>query len=225
MLQGALVLANTVPYMPVGIHVAVVDPGVGTERKPVAIRGGDGRTYVGPDNGLLLVAAEKLGGVETAVELASVELRLHPVSRTFHGRDIFSPAAAHLANGLELAELGPEIGVDELVRLEIPRAEVGERRVRATVLYVDRFGNVQLNATVADLEAVGIVSGANVEVEAGFDAFYAVAAQTFADVRRGDVVLYEDSYGNIALAVNGGSAAEMFSARPSRELRIRRVDV
>ncbi len=98
-LQGALVLANTLPYMPAGVHVAVVDPGVGGDRKAVVLRGDD-RLYVGPDNGLLLVAAEKLGGVEEAVEIANDEYLVHPVSRTFHGRDVFSPVAAHLARGV-----------------------------------------------------------------------------------------------------------------------------
>jgi S-adenosyl-L-methionine hydrolase (adenosine-forming) len=179
---------------------------------------------VGPDNGLLLVAAEKLGGVDQAVELTNPDLRLEPVSRTFHGRDIFSPAAAHLANGVDFDELGPEVTDGELVRLDIPRAEVGQTRLRATVLYVDRFGNVQLNATRDDLEKAGIVPGTRVEVEAGFDAFFAVAARTFADVRPGDVVLYEDAYENIAIALNGGSAAHVFGARPGRELRIRRAE-
>jgi S-adenosylmethionine hydrolase len=223
-LQGALMLADTLPYFPVGIHVAVVDPGVGTDRKALALRGGDGRVYVGPDNGLLLVAAEKLDGIAQAVELAEPELRLEPVSATFHGRDIFSPAAAHLANGLEPRELGPEVPVEELVRLDIPRPEVGQTRLRATVLYVDRFGNVQLGARREDLERAGIVPGTRVEVEAGLDAFFAVAARTFADVRPGDVVLYEDAYGNIAIALNGGSAAKVFGARPGRELLIRRTD-
>jgi S-adenosylmethionine hydrolase len=103
-LQGALVLANTLPYMPVGIHLAVVDPGVGAGRKAVALRGAGGRHYVGPDNGLLIVAAERLGGVEEAVELANPELMLAPVSHTFHGRDVFAPAAARLALGTPLAD-------------------------------------------------------------------------------------------------------------------------
>lgn len=223
-LQGALVLANTLPYMPVGIHVAVVDPGVGGDRKALGLRGGEGRLYVGPDNGVLVVAAEKLGGIEEAVELTNPAYRLEPVSRTFHGRDVFSPAAAHLANGVALRELGPGVAAGELVRLDIPRAEVGRTRLRATVLYVDRFGNVQLNATREGLEAAGIVPGEQVEVESGFEAFFAVAAQTFADVRPGEVVLYEDAYQNIALAINGGNAADMFAARPGRELRISRVE-
>jgi S-adenosylmethionine hydrolase len=124
-LQGALVLANTLPYMPSGVHVAVVDPGVGGARKPVALRGGDGRLYVGPDNGLLLVAADSLGGIEEAVEIANEDYMLTPVSRTFHGRDIFSPAGAHLAAGVELRELGPVLDPATLARLELPVAQIG----------------------------------------------------------------------------------------------------
>jgi S-adenosyl-L-methionine hydrolase (adenosine-forming) len=217
-LQGALVLANTLPYMPVGVHVAIVDPGVGGDRKPVALRGGDGRLYIGPDNGLLLVAADSLGGVEQAVEIANERYMLAPVSRTFHGRDIFSPASAHLANGVALEELGPPVDPGALVRLEVPLPEVGSARIRATVLYVDRFGNIQLNLTSRELERVGIVPGTKVEVEVRFERYYAVAARTFADVRTGDIVLYEDAYRNIALAINSGDAARMFSARVGQEV-------
>jgi S-adenosylmethionine hydrolase len=217
-LQGALVLASTVPYMPVGIHVAIVDPGVGSERKPVALRGGDGRIYVGPDNGLLLVAAEGLGGVEQAVELANEAFMLTPVSHTFHGRDIFSPVAAHLAAGVELDELGSAVEPDALVRLELPAPQIGQARIRATALYVDRFGNIQLNLTSSDLERVGIMPGTKVEVEFRFERYFAVAARTFADVRPGDIVLYEDAYRNIALAINSGNAAHMFSARVGQEV-------
>lgn len=219
-LQGALVLAATLPYMPVGIHVAVVDPGVGGARKPLALRSGDGRLFVGPDNGLLLPAADRHGGVEEAVELAAGPYRLEPVARTFHGRDIFTPAAAHLAAGVALGELGPGLDADDLVRLEVPEPDVGTRRIRATVLHVDRFGNVQLNLTSAHLRQVGIEPGVRVEVEVGFERYYAVAAHSFAEVRRGDIVLYEDAYWNIALAINQGSAAEMFGARPGQELRL-----
>jgi S-adenosylmethionine hydrolase len=220
-LQGALVLANTLPYMPVGVHLAVVDPGVGGARKPLALRGGDGRLYVGPDNGLLLVGAERLGGVEAAVELAEPAYRLEQVARTFHGRDIFAPAAAHLAAGVELSAFGPEVSVDRLVRLELPTAEIGARRILATVVSIDRFGNVQLNVTSADLARIGIEPGASVEIAVGFERYYAVAARTFAEVRRGDIVLYEDAYRNISLAINQGNAAEMFGAAVGHELELR----
>ena len=217
-LQGALVLANTLPYMPAGVHVAVVDPGVGGERKPLAFRGGDGRLYVGPDNGLLLVAADRLGGIEEAVEIANEDYMLTPVSRTFHGRDVFSPAGAHLATGVELRELGPALDPAGLARLEVPVAQIGSARIRATALYIDRFGNIQLNLTSEDLEKVGIVPGTKVEVEVRFERYFAVAARTFAEVRTGDIVLYEDSYRNIALAINQGNAARMFSLRVGQEV-------
>jgi S-adenosyl-L-methionine hydrolase (adenosine-forming) len=217
-LQGALVLANTLPYMPAGVHVAIVDPGVGGDRKPLALRGGDGRLYVGPDNGVLLVAAESLGGIAQAVEIANESYMLESVSRTFHGRDIFSPASAHLASGVALEDLGPGVDPGALVRLELPVPEVGSARIRATALYVDRFGNIQLNLTSRQLEQIGIVPGTRVEVEIRFERYYAVAARTFADVQVGDIVLYEDAYRNIALAINSGDAARMFSARVGQEV-------
>ena len=219
-LQGALVLANTLPYMPEGVHLAVVDPGVGGHRRPLALRSGDGRFYVGPDNGLLVPAAERLGGIAAAHELANPDYALDTVSRTFHGRDLVSPAAAHLARGVALEELGPPIAADALVRLELPEPEVGENRIRATVLYIDRFGNVQLNLTREHLQQAEVTPGMNVELEVGLDRFYAVAARTFADARPGDFILYEDSYRNIALAINGGSAEEMLAARAGQDIRI-----
>jgi S-adenosylmethionine hydrolase len=222
-LQGALVLANTLPYMPVGVHMAVVDPGVGGPRKALAVRGGDGRFYVGPDNGLLLVAADRLGGVEEAVELTNRDFMLEPVSRTFHGRDVFAPAAAHLALGVGLGELGDGVAPAELERLEVPEPQIGASRIRATVLYIDRYGNVQLNLTSDHLESAGIVPGTQVEIQAGWERVYAVAARTFADVRSGDIVVYEDAYRNVALAINQGNAAQMLRARVGQELRLTRA--
>jgi len=219
-LQGALVLASTVPFMPEGIHLAVVDPGVGSDRRAIALRGSEGRLYVGPDNGLLAYAADKLGGVEEAVELVNPAYRLEPVAHTFHGRDVFAPASAHLAAGVELKELGPAIAAADLVRIDVPTPSIGKRRIRATVLYVDRFGNVQLNLTRDDVAQVGIEAGSKLEVEVGFERYYAVAARTFAEVKGGDIVLYEDSYWNISLAINRGSAAVMFGVGPGDELKV-----
>jgi S-adenosylmethionine hydrolase len=219
-LQGALVLANTLPYMPAGVHVAVVDPKVGSDRKALCVVGPE-RLFVGPDNGLLLVAADKLGGVDAAFALESEAHRLSPLSHTFHGRDVFAPAAAYLAIGLDPGELGPAVDPASLVRLDLPRADVGTGRIRATVLYVDRYGNVQTNATGEDLAAAGLGPGATVEIDVGFESYYAKIADTFADVRGGDILLYEDSYWNVALAINGGNAAEMLVVRPGTELRIR----
>jgi len=219
-LQGAHVLSSTLPYMPLGVHLAVVDPGVGGIRRPLALTDAEGRLYVGPDNGLLLPAAERSGIVD-ARELANPTYALESISRTFHGRDLFSPAAAHLANGVPLSELGPPLDPDALVRLDLPQPQVTEDRIDATLLYVDSFGNIALNLTREDVEGVGVVPGSRVELELDGERYFAVAARTFADARAGDVILYEDSYRNMSVAINRGSAAAMLHARPGQPLGIR----
>jgi S-adenosyl-L-methionine hydrolase (adenosine-forming) len=219
-LQGALVLANTLPYAPVGVHLAIVDPGVGGGRRALALETGEGRRFVGPDNGLLVPAAERLGGIVAAHELTNAQYALTPVSATFHGRDVFSPAAAHLALGVPLAELGPPIDPEALVRLDVPRSEVADGRVWATCLYVDRFGNMQLNLAREQLEELGIVPGRRVRVTVGGAPDEAVAARTFADAERGGLVLYEDSYRNVSLAVSRGNAAERFGAAAGTPVEI-----
>src|SRR5438270_6785789 len=217
-LQGALVLANTLPYMPAGVHLAVVDPGVGSGRRALALRDRNGRLHVGPDNGLLLPAAERFGGIAEAHELANSDYSLQPVSRTFHGRDLFSPAAAHLAAGVALEELGPPVDPDELVRVEVPRPEVGQNRIRATALAVDRFGNVALNLRRDQLEQLDLAAGTRVELTSRGERFFAVSARTFADAPRGSLILYEDSYGNLALAVSRGSAAQLLRVEEGAEI-------
>ncbi len=217
--QGALVLANTVQYMPHGVHLAVVDPGVGGPRRALALRDADGRLYVGPDNGLLLPAADR-AGVEEAREIVNPEYALSPVSRTFHGRDIFAPAAAHLARGLNPAELGPPVDPAALVRLELPHPEVRANRISATVLYVDAFGNMQLNLTREHLDAANVQPGARIELELAGQRYYAVAARTFSDARDGDLILYEDSYRNVAVAMNRGNAAQTLAAAAGQDVRI-----
>jgi len=224
-LQGALTLANTLPFMPEGVHLAVVDPGVGGSRRALALRDGQGRIYVGPDNGLLIPAAEKLGGIKEAHELANPEYALGSVSRTFHGRDLFSPAAAHLALGVELGELGPPIDPDALARIDVPQPEVGTSRMRCTVVSIDRFGNVQLNLNRSHLDKAGVVPGRRVELQVGPERYYAIVARTFADARPGDIILYEDAYRNLSIAINGGSAAAMLGLKDGQELRIHLEDV
>jgi S-adenosyl-L-methionine hydrolase (adenosine-forming) len=217
-LQGALVLANALPYMPAGVHLAVVDPGVGSGRRALALRDQQGRLHVGPDNGLLLPAAERFGGVVAAHELANAEYSLQPVSRTFHGRDLFSPAAAHLAAGLALEKLGPPVDPGELVRVEIPPPEVGQNRIRAVVLSVDRFGNLALNLRREHLENAELAAGTRLELTSRGERFYAVFARTFDDAPRGSLILYEDSYESLALAVSRGSAAQLLRVEEGGEI-------
>ena len=183
-LEGALVLANTIGFMPVGVHLAIVDPGVGGPRRPLALRDAEGRVYVGPDNGLLLPAASR-AGIESVHELSNPDYALETISRTFHGRDLFAPAAAHLASGVPLAELGPPIDQEGLVRLDLPVPAIDGRGIRATFLYVDSFGNIALNLDRDDVEALGIVSGTRIELELAGERYYAVMARTFVDARPG----------------------------------------
>lgn len=220
--QGAIVLRNAVPYVPVGVHVAIVDPQVGTERRGLALRTGDGRALVGPDNGLLSLAWEACGGVVEAVDISRSPHRLEPVSATFHGRDIFAPVAAHLATGAELAEAGQHIEPDELQVLALPRAEVSDGMVVAHVLLVDRFGNASLDVGHAELAGSGLSLGKPVEIEVeGGERFIATFAQTFADVRPGDVILYEDAYRMLAIAVNRGDAASALRLSPDARVVLR----
>jgi S-adenosyl-L-methionine hydrolase (adenosine-forming) len=222
-MQGAFVLSSTLPYMPVGVHLAVVDPGVGGVRRALALEDAEGRYFVGPDNGLLLPATE-LAGIVEARELANPEYALESISRTFHGRDLFAPAAAHLARGVPIGELGPPIDPEALVRLDLPQASFHDGRIEAAALYVDSFGNIALNLSRDHLEQSDVLPGTRLELEISGQRYFAVAARTFADARAGDVILYEDSYQNMSIAINRGNAAAMLHAMPGREVTIRVLD-
>jgi S-adenosylmethionine hydrolase len=204
-LRGAVELARAVPYMPEGaVYVAVVDPGVGSDRRAVAAAAG-ASLLVGPDNGLLSLAWEALGGVDAAVEVVSEDVVLAPVSRTFHGRDVFAPAAAHLSAGMPLEDLGPAIDVATLERLDLPRPMVADGAVGARVTATDGFGNVQLNATEGDLDAAGVAGGRVLVVNGR----RLPRAGTFAELPEREPGLIVDSEGHLAIVVNHGNAAGM----------------
>ncbi|HZB07441.1 MAG TPA: SAM-dependent chlorinase/fluorinase [Thermoleophilaceae bacterium] len=219
--QGALVLRNTLPYMPVGVHVAVVDPQVGTERRALALSTTDGRVLVGPDNGLLSLAWERCGGVDRAVDITRSPHRLEPVSATFHGRDIFAPVAAHLAAGAELADAGDPLAPETLKRVELPEPRDEDGAVVAHALVIDHFGNVGLNVEHDRLAGTGITLGARVEVGALGESYSATYAQTFADVDPGELIVYQDAYRTLALAINRGDAAGTLGLAPDAEVRLR----
>jgi len=217
--QGALVLARSVPYLPVAVHLAVVDPGVGSERRGVAIRSASGRVFVGPDNGLLAIAADA-DGIEGIRSLTNPHYHLDEVSRTFHARDVFSPVAAHLAAGASFDDLGDEVDPATLVRIDLPAALVEAGELVATVLDVDRFGNLGLNVSSAEIEALGLSPGDQVELSFALTPYYAVVGGTYADAARGELILYEDSYGSWAIAINGGNAAALTEAGTGDVVRI-----
>jgi S-adenosyl-L-methionine hydrolase (adenosine-forming) len=217
--QGARVLAAGMPYLPIGVHLAVVDPGVGSERRAIALRTEDGRFFVGPDNGLLMMATEVCGGIVQAVQLTSRAHMLGRISHTFHGRDVFSPAAAYLAAGVDMAELGPALDPAELVRRQDPEHRLEGSLLTAMVQYVDRFGNIQLAVTPEELDGL-FRPGALVEVQTEDDRYFARCAATFADVDPGEFMVFEDASGLLSVAINRGRAAELTSAEVGQELRV-----
>jgi S-adenosyl-L-methionine hydrolase (adenosine-forming) len=219
--QGALVLRNTLPYMPVGVHVAVVDPQVGTERRALALRTIDGRILVGPDNGVLSLAWPRCGGIDLAMDVTRSEHRLEPVSATFHGRDIFAPVAAQLARGAELADAGDQLDEAELQTVELPEPRVEDGALVGHALVVDRFGNAALDVDHDDMAGTDITLGSTVEIEVAGERYLATYAQTFADVRPGELIVYEDAYRTLAVAINRGDAAATLSLRPDAEVRLR----
>jgi S-adenosylmethionine hydrolase len=221
--DGALALWSALPYLPIGIHVGVVDPGVGTERRPVALLAGRGDVLVGPDNGLLVPAAERLGGIVGVRELANPDYRLPVVTSTFHGRDIFAPAAGHLARGAVFETLGPAVDGATLVPSPLPAARIGDGRVAAEVIYEDTFGNVKLSALVADVrDAVGEPRGRTFAVALGDGRTLELAwAATFGELAPGDPLLYEDAYGRACIGVNQGSAVEALGLRDGVRVELR----
>jgi S-adenosylmethionine hydrolase len=222
--QGARMLLEAIAYVPVGVHVAVVDPGVGSARRPLVIESGDGRRFVGPDNGLLLPAAEHCGGIAAAYEITEARLLLPHRSATFHGRDVFAPVAAHLAVGLEAGAVGPPVRSEALVRLppdEPP--EIRDGRMVVSCLHVDVFGNCSLGARSSDVDAAGLAMHASVRVLVdGRERGSARRGRVFADVPPGGLVLYEDSRGAAALGVNGGDAARRLGIEAGTRVTLER---
>jgi S-adenosyl-L-methionine hydrolase (adenosine-forming) len=217
--RGAAVLAQTMPYLPPAVHVAVVDPGVGTTRRGIAVQAGEG-ILVGPDNGLLSWAAAALGGARRAFHLTNGELWLHPVSQTFHGRDIFVPVAAHLAAGADLLSVGTELDTGDLVTLPAPTSRVHDREAEGEVMSVDRFGNVQLSIAASDADRIGIGFGSHLVVRCGRRQLTVPYLETFAAVAPGELVAFTDSAGLISLAVNAGDAAQQLGLPPGAHVRL-----
>lgn len=224
--SGAIVLRSAVPFLPHGVHLAVVDPGVSAvgrhARRSVAIRTVEQeRLFVGPDNGLLMPAVERLGGPAEAVDIGQSRERLEPVSRTFHGRDIFAPVAAALAAGEPLRQVGEPLQVEQLRRFGLPTAILTGDSLTVHVLRSDTFGNLILDAAHEQLAELGVRLGDTLTVSHEGALRTARYAATFAEVTPGELLIYEDATRMVALAVNRGSAAELLGAGADDELTVR----
>ncbi len=218
--RGAVVLAQAVPYLPASVHVAVVDPGVGTPRRAVAVEAGSS-LFVGPDNGLLTAAVAAAGGATRAVELTSRRLWRDTVTATFHGRDIFLPVAAWLARGVPLSQAGDPIDASSLVSLPEPECRVADGEAHAEVVTVDRFGNAQLSLTGAAAAGAGFVPGVLITLAGAGQQVTVPFATTFGDVAAGELVCYRDSSDAVAVAVAGGDAARRLGLRAGTQVTLK----
>ncbi|MFE3451136.1 S-adenosyl-l-methionine hydroxide adenosyltransferase family protein [Nonomuraea sp. NPDC059194] len=217
--RGAAILAQTIPYLPAGIHVGIVDPGTGGARRAVAVEAG-GRIFIGPDNGLLSWAITTSGGAAAAYEITNQELFLTPVSPTFPGRDVFSPVSAHLCAGRKLSDVGAELPLERLVSLPPPVSHVREGAVEGEVVSVDRYGNTQLSIAAEDLASVGVRVGDTLAVWLGRRQLSLPYRESFAAVPPGELVAFTDSAGLVALAVNSGDAAQRLGLPPGAHVRL-----
>lgn len=221
--DGAFLLSCAVPYLPVGVHLAVVDPGVGTDRRPIALRAARGDYLVGPDNGLLVPAAERLGGITAGRALANPALWRVEVSSTFHARDIFAPVAAHLAAGVAFELLGPALARDEIVDLALPTATVRDGGIDTAVLFIDSFGNCRLAGDTSDLAEIAGREAAATRFRVRLPEHDLVLpwVATFGGVPTGAALLYQDAdYAGLALGINQGSAAESLGLALDDPVRI-----
>ena len=217
---GAEILEHATHYMPEDtVYLAIVDPGVGTERRALTLQTTDGGLLVGPDNGLLVPAAESLGGIEVAVSLTNPDYHIRPVSNTFHGRDVFSPATANLATGLDVRRLGEVVDPASLARVELPGIErEGANTFAASIIGVDRYGNARLSATA---EEADLGFGALLKVEAGESGEMLVHyVETFGHSKVGDLVLVPDSHRRLSLSVNKGHASRALALKAGGRVRL-----
>lgn len=210
---GSWLLRHALPHFPACVHVAVVDPGVGTSRRGVAIECGRGDVLIGPDNGLLLAAAEALGGIKSVVELAHPQFRHHPVSTTFHARDIFCPAAAHLIHGVGLHNLGPTLDSATLVPLPAIQAAIHDGAIHTAVALINEFGSLALTAPGTLLAQLGNPTAVMATIDGA--RLTARVVRTFGEAPVGERVLIVDSYGQLCLAVNQGDLARALGLAPS----------
>ncbi|GGS73023.1 hypothetical protein GCM10010156_34950 [Planobispora rosea] len=217
--RGAAILAQTIRYLPAGVHVAVIDPGVGGARRGVAIEAGD-HVFLGPDNGVLSWAVQAVGGARAAYELTNEDLFLKPVSLTFLGRDVFAPVAARLAVGHDLAGVGPQVPLDRLAAFPAPTSLVRDGAVEGEVLSVDHYGNAQLSISAGDLATLGARPGTTLAVRLGRRQLSVPFRETFASVPPGEVVAFTDSAGLIALAINSGDASQRLGLPPGAHVRL-----
>ncbi len=213
---------ETINYMPVGYHVCVVDPGVGTKRKPIIIETGRGDFLIGPDNGALIPATRFLGGLKKVVEITNKKYMRQPVSPVFHGRDIFTPAAAYLSKGVKIEEFGKRLNPKKLTKAPYEEAEINGNTIRAKVISINKFGSLHLNIMQPVWDKFKVKIGANLTLKIKNKTTNIPFFTTFGDVSKGKPLIFKDDYGRMEIAINQGSFTKKYSIKIGDDAVIRK---
>lgn len=212
---------ETLDTWPVGCHVCVCDPGVGTTRHALAVQVARGDFLIGPDNGVLIPATRVLGGIVKAVSVENPVYMRPDVSPIFHGRDIFAPAAAHLACGVSVDELGPQVSADALMRAPYEEATVSKGVVEATIIQINKFGSLHLNIRHEQWDSFGFELGQQILLQTDSCNGYQVTyARMFGQVPIGNPLILRDDYGRVEVAINQGRICDQLNAKIGNRIRI-----
>ncbi len=204
---------ETVNYLPVGFHVCVVDPGVGTKRKPIIIQTKRGDFLVGPDNGVLLPATRFLGGIKKTVEITNEKYMRKPVSPVFHGRDIFTPAAAYLSKGVRMGEFGKELKPADLAKAPYEEAKAINNEIKAKVISINKFGSLHFNITHAEWDRLNLKIKDAVELKNQNKSLTLPYSSTFGDVEKGKPLIFKDDYGRVEAALNMSNFSKKYDVK------------
>ena len=203
---------ETLNYVPVGFHVCVVDPGVGTKRKPIIIRTGRGDCLIGPDNGVLLPATRFLHGIKKVVEITNEKYMRKPVSPIFHGRDIFTPAAAYLSKGIAMEEFGNELNPKKLVKAPYEEAQIKGNIIHAKIISINKFGSLHLNIMYGAWDSFNVKPNNTINLKLKNKSIKITHARTFGDVEIRGPLIMKDDYGRVEVALNQGSFRKKYKA-------------
>ncbi len=204
---------ETISYMPIGYHVCVVDPGVGTKRKPIIIETGRGDFLIGPDNGVLIPATRFLGGIKKAVEVTNTRYMGKPVSPVFHGRDIFTPAAAYLSKGIKIEEFGKKLDINKLTKGPYEEATIKNYQIEAVIISINKFGSAHLNIMHGIWDKFNVNLGKFIEIRVNKKNIKLPFARTFGDVAKGKALIFKDDYGRMEIALNMGNFCRKYGLK------------